>query len=311
MKKSLLGSFALIVLAAGTASAADMPIKAPLYEAPPVAVYNWTGCYIGANGGYAWQSGGSSYRYDPNNNQDPINGIPSTVFIAATGLQTIPTPASTDGKGLTGGGQVGCNWQMDRRVVLGIEGDIDTLRVSGSVATVGPNAAGFLFGFYQVGPSALVTGGGTANEQVSLRWLSTIRARAGLPVLADRALIFVTGGLAVGGASSSGMVDVHTNFTPSDIVWGGSNSSVRTGYAVGGGFEYALTDHWTTKAEYLYYNLGNVSHPLNLLTNTTSTPVSDIYPTLGTTASAVHGSLIRLGLNYRFDWLGGPITTRY
>jgi len=33
--------------AAGVASAADLPIKA----APaPVLMYNWTGCYIGANG---------------------------------------------------------------------------------------------------------------------------------------------------------------------------------------------------------------------------------------------------------------------
>ena len=60
--------------------------------------------------------------------------------------------------------------------------------------------------------------GQLANEQVSafLMRLSTIRARAGLPVLADRALIFVTGGLAKRrwGLSSSGMVDVHTQLHP-------------------------------------------------------------------------------------------------
>lgn len=37
-----------------SASAADIP--APVYKAPPAAVVvrNWTGCYIGGNGGYGW-----------------------------------------------------------------------------------------------------------------------------------------------------------------------------------------------------------------------------------------------------------------
>ena len=33
----------------GSALAADLPVKAP--PRVPVAVYNWTGCYIGANVG--------------------------------------------------------------------------------------------------------------------------------------------------------------------------------------------------------------------------------------------------------------------
>ena len=38
----------------GSASAADMPVKGPVYKAPmyaPTPVYNWTGFYIGLNGG--------------------------------------------------------------------------------------------------------------------------------------------------------------------------------------------------------------------------------------------------------------------
>src|SRR5262249_10461924 len=52
MKKLILGTVALS--AAGlvnVASAADMPLKAPAVA--PV-IYNWTGCYIGANGGFKW-----------------------------------------------------------------------------------------------------------------------------------------------------------------------------------------------------------------------------------------------------------------
>src|SRR5260370_17715835 len=52
MRKFLLSTVGLIALgAAAPASAADMAVKAP---PPPVVapIYNWTGFYIGANGGW-------------------------------------------------------------------------------------------------------------------------------------------------------------------------------------------------------------------------------------------------------------------
>ena len=53
MKSFALPVAAFSTLLAGAASAADMrmPVKAPP-PAPVVAVYNWTGCYVGAGGGY-------------------------------------------------------------------------------------------------------------------------------------------------------------------------------------------------------------------------------------------------------------------
>ena len=52
MKKLLLGA-ALLTLGVAPVFAADMAVKArPM--APPVMVYNWTGCYIGGNIGGAF-----------------------------------------------------------------------------------------------------------------------------------------------------------------------------------------------------------------------------------------------------------------
>jgi opacity protein-like surface antigen len=43
MKKLLLGIVALVALSAGTSAlAADMPVKTPLYKAPPPVVFSWT-----------------------------------------------------------------------------------------------------------------------------------------------------------------------------------------------------------------------------------------------------------------------------
>ncbi len=56
MKKFLLSGAALAVLALATpAFAADMPSRGPVYKAAPAAaLFNWTGFYIGAHGGYGW-----------------------------------------------------------------------------------------------------------------------------------------------------------------------------------------------------------------------------------------------------------------
>src|SRR6202022_5107596 len=51
MKKVLLAAAALATFS-GTAFAADLTPRArAVYAAPVAAVYNWTGCYVGGNGG--------------------------------------------------------------------------------------------------------------------------------------------------------------------------------------------------------------------------------------------------------------------
>ena len=47
MKRILLASVAALGLA-GTASAADLAVRAPV----PVPLFSWTGCYLGINGGW-------------------------------------------------------------------------------------------------------------------------------------------------------------------------------------------------------------------------------------------------------------------
>ena len=81
----------------GRAIAADMPVKAPVFE----AVYGWTGFYFGSHVGY----GGGSLG--PNTNPLPLQGV----FL----------PHSITG--LIGGFQAGYNRQFSNHVVLGIEAD--------------------------------------------------------------------------------------------------------------------------------------------------------------------------------------------
>ena len=55
MRKLIAGGIALVALAAGPgAMAADLAVKP---KEPAFTVYNWTGFYVGIEGGTGWSSG--------------------------------------------------------------------------------------------------------------------------------------------------------------------------------------------------------------------------------------------------------------
>jgi outer membrane immunogenic protein len=92
------------VLAGGAAAAADLqPRYQPVAKAPFYSpVYNWTGFYLGINGGGGW--GRSEW-----------GGIDK--FDISGGLI---------------GGTIGYNWQFAGQWVLGIEGDVDWSNIRGT-----------------------------------------------------------------------------------------------------------------------------------------------------------------------------------
>ncbi|MFQ3459067.1 outer membrane beta-barrel protein [Bradyrhizobium sp. UFLA01-814] len=154
-----IGKFAIAIVASGIiggyAAAADLP-AAPAYkaQAPAVAVYNWTGFYVGGNAGYGW------------GNQDPLvlfsNRFDRAGFDISGGMI---------------GGTLGAQIQQGY-VVLGLEGDIDWANISGS-SVVTPR----IFGLGQ---------GVTLNTSSSISALATARARVGVAM--NNVLLYVTGG---------------------------------------------------------------------------------------------------------------------
>ncbi|MCV5185543.1 outer membrane beta-barrel protein, partial [Escherichia coli] len=79
----------------------------------------------------------------------------------------------------------------------------------------------------------------------SLDWFGTVRGRLGYAF--DRWLVYGTGGFAYGGGSRSPYAASYPYTLP---------DTARIGYALGGGVEYALTDHISVKVEGLYVDLG-------------------------------------------------------
>src|SRR6476660_1974595 len=112
MKKLLISSVAVFAFGAGSALAADMPVRPPVYKAPPPPVYvtTWTGCYIGVNGGGAWGRTRTSGNWLP-----PDERLDNDI----------------DGGFV--GGQVGCDYQIQNNWVIGAEATGDWANIRGSV----------------------------------------------------------------------------------------------------------------------------------------------------------------------------------
>jgi len=112
MKKFWMGIAGLALLGtAGTASAADMAVKAPP-PAPLPVIYNWSGFYIGANGGGAW----SHKCWDVTNFLGPIAAFREGCHDASGGVV---------------GGQIGYRWQS-AGWVFGLEAQGDWADLTGS-----------------------------------------------------------------------------------------------------------------------------------------------------------------------------------
>lgn len=218
------------------ASAADLPLKAPIMPAP----FSWTGCYIGANAGAAWSHTDFTSTMDTGTHL----GLPAnlaTVGNAGTG--------SAKETGFIGGGQVGCNWQTGA-IVFGVEGDFNAFTPETTLSGSGVLTTGDTFAI---------------DNSVKARWLATVRPRIGYAF--DRSLIYVTGGLAV--------ANLRYTQTYSDTLFSGfgtsETTSTKAGWTVGGGWEYAFDNHWSAKLEYLYASFPSIDTVTNVSSTTGGT----------------------------------------
>jgi len=217
MRKSICNAVALFALVVGatTASyAADLgpPYKAPAPVTAPVPSYDWTGVYVGVNGGYAWGQ---------NNPISLISGASNIVAFNTRG-------------GLVGG-TVGAQIQKGHAVV-GAEIDLDWASITGTGATFVPIVLG-------VGPLPLIVTPSSKTDAIS-----TVRVRGGLAL--NNWLFYTTAGIALVDQSSSGTIVNGVPCSAVISTCGGTRWA--PGITGGAGVEYGLTPNWSVKAEYLY-----------------------------------------------------------
>jgi outer membrane immunogenic protein len=171
------------------------------------------------------------------------------------------------GVGVLGGVQAGYNLQF-RQFVIGLEGEF--------------------WGSGLSDRNFSSSGSGSSEDRARNTWDAALSVRSGIAF--DRTFIYGKLG-AVWGHFEYETSDAFSNFTFQQ-----SGSKNFLGVLIGVGFEYALTDNWTTKFEYNYIDYGN--HVVDF------TPVSCESGACTTssfsTALKETKQIAKLGVNYKF-----------
>ncbi len=248
---------------AGAARAADMPMNMPMKATAAAPVFNWTGCYVGINGGGGASGRSFTSRVDPGTHLvDP--GDLATAGAFGTG--------SANDAGFIGGGQVGCNLQ-NGAFVFGIEGDWDYF---GSKPTF-------------TNPNGVLTTTNTVTITQSLKTSSLATVRPRLGIVTDRTFLYATGGAAFARVS---YVQTYAD-TLNAATGSAARSTTLVGWTVGAGWEWAWTDHVTVKTEYLFAKFPTTNALGGILD--TAGGANALHGSSDLTIQTA-----RLGLNYRF-----------
>ena len=247
-----------LLLGAALSAAAFTPALAQT-----VPSWSWAGPYAGLNIGYGF--GNETYNYQGSYD--------------AAGTQPAYGSFNHDVRGVTGGAQIGYNFQAPGGFVLGVETDLDKTNTGFNEAYFGNDGAGANY---------------TGRIQAQLDYLGTVRARIGLPMMGGRVLPYLTGGLAYGRVEGSSSFNC-----PSCAAGEGGSfnaASEQVGWTAGGGVEYPISRQLSVKVEYLYARFGHQG--LNTPDGGFGGPGASVY-----NASAnqqLDDNVVRVGLNYHF-----------
>ncbi len=181
---------------------------------------------------------------------------------SSTAVLSDPAPTVDSGtfSGMIGGVQAGYNYRLPSGLLLGAEADITF-----------PN---FLVS------NSVVSSLATTRSDVTEQWDYVATARGRIGYASGPWLTYATGGLAWAGERF-----LNTPAIGSDE----KKLSTRTGWAAGGGVEYAFAPHWSARLEYLYSRFGRAD-------------VS--FPSGTHDASTLDFQSLRVGLNRKVDWPG-------
>lgn len=212
----------LLTLAVATTILAT-PVLATSAFAADAVVYNEPAAPAIADkfswtGGYIGASAGYAWGKSP--------------FINETISEDYNEGTDYDPDGFFGGLYTGYNKQFGNNVVLGVDADLNIANIKSKNSVYYSESYNLLF-----------------NEKPSakMKWNGAVRARVGYAY--DRVLPYIAGGV------SFGEYEFGLNDTSGRTIF--SEKPTMTGYNIGGGVEYAATDHLILRAEYRYTDFGS------------------------------------------------------
>jgi outer membrane immunogenic protein len=237
---------------------ADLPApeySAPVYKAVATpAPFSWTGFYVGGEVGAKWA--------DTTWTTTAFTGPFLGEAVDASSLRNF------DPVGVRAGGYFGYNWQFAPHWVTGIEADIAW--ADKTVTTAGIPGCALPVANSCVGSTGLTAsaGPGVDLSSVTMGSDASLRARLGF-LVTPQVLLYGTGGVAWQELKDSATCQ-HSVADPLCFAVSGNpfatatNSTVRTGWTVGGGVETVLYGNWLLRGEYRFADFGTWNNTLNL-----------------------------------------------
>ena len=224
--KKLLVSIALTASFVGSAYAADLPMKAAPMMPAVAPVANWTGCYVGAGGGYGmWDQ-------------------EVTTVVGATGARS--DTLDIGGRGWFGTVQVGCDYQFADRWVIGAFGDWDWSGLRGTMTW----------------PRGGTAAGGTISGEERQRWTWAAGARLGYQVLPGL-LAYVSGGYTETQFDEINSLAFSFTGAPATV---SLPAQRYKGWFLGTGYEYGINFlpglFWKTEYRFADYRVENLPFTL-------------------------------------------------
>ena len=249
--RKLTSCFVAVAAAASIqiASAADMPVKAPIL-AP---AWSWSGLYLGVNGGYGWGHADHDFA---------VGG-------SGFGGANLFSPDAAGGSfsqnmdGAVFGLHLGVNQQWSNWVV-GIEGSFDWSDIKGSSTDV-----------------FAPTVGATTTYDTKVKWFATITPRVGYSWA--NWLAYAKAGIAAARVSSNLSSSLAVAPCPCTF----SRDQDHLGWTVGGGVEYAWTNNIIVGVDYNYYDLGSRTYGGETVPNTTWPVQYSLHPTFSTVLARI------------------------
>ena len=177
--------------------------------------------------------------------------------------------------GIIGGAQIGANYEF-APWVIGVEGSWTDSAISGStlIGCVGCS----------IPPTPTLVGSERFTSDA--HWFAALTGRAGYAAN-DWLFYAKAGGAWMRVAYTEDLLTSHGGLTATTQVFDDN----RTGFTIGAGIEIGLVENISAKIEYDFYDFGSKNY--NFASVTPVAVKSDLHT-------------LTVGLNYKFNWSGGP-----
>lgn len=238
-------------------------------QAQALQDYEWSGAYIGGSLGAAHSRG----SFDASTS----DGFVGSYFTPPDPEQIAEAADQSASQSKLSAGLFGGYGKQFDNLYVGVEAGVNSLNFDESTSS------GDIY-------ESNITASFTNKISVKADWQASLRARVGWAE--KRWLAYLTGGLAV---TQIRMDATFTDNLATGTLGSDSDNDTKLGWVIGLGGEYALSESWTLRAEYLYADYGKADTNAIVINSNNPTLANDLKSSVD-----LKTQILSVGVAYQF-----------